>query len=122
MIQNTKILLLRGPRPRPVAVPWSGVAFGGYGHRNDLSAVSVRLPCIPMSRVTRLLALFLTFFAINSLASAAAVPLPPKEKFHLFLLVGQSNMAGRGTVTPDDKSSARAACSCSINPVSGYRP
>ena len=29
--------------------------------------------------------------------------LPPKEKFHLFLLVGQSNMAGRGVVTPADK-------------------
>jgi hypothetical protein len=57
-----------------------------------------------MSRVSRLLALFLTFSAINVIASAAAAaPLPPKEKFHLFLLVGQSNMAGRGTVTPDDK-------------------
>ena len=29
--------------------------------------------------------------------------LPPKEKFHLFLLVGQSNMAGRGVVTPADQ-------------------
>ena len=28
--------------------------------------------------------------------------LPPKEKFHLFLLVGQSNMAGRGVVSPAD--------------------
>lgn len=35
------------------------------------------------------------------LAQAAA--LPPKEKFHLFLLVGQSNMAGRGAVTPADR-------------------
>lgn len=34
---------------------------------------------------------------------AAASELPPKEKFHLFLLVGQSNMAGRGTVTPADQ-------------------
>ena len=32
-----------------------------------------------------------------------AAPLPTKEKFHLYLLVGQSNMAGRGTVTPEDK-------------------
>lgn len=30
-------------------------------------------------------------------------PLPPKEKFHLFLLVGQSNMAGRGVVAAEDK-------------------
>lgn len=29
--------------------------------------------------------------------------LPEKENFHLFLLVGQSNMAGRGTVTPADQ-------------------
>lgn len=29
--------------------------------------------------------------------------LPPKEKFHLFLLVGQSNMAGRGRIAPDDQ-------------------
>ena len=28
--------------------------------------------------------------------------LPAKEKFHLFLLVGQSNMAGRGVITPAD--------------------
>ena len=26
----------------------------------------------------------------------------PKEKFHLYLLIGQSNMAGRGTVEPQD--------------------
>lgn len=29
--------------------------------------------------------------------------LPDKDNFHLFLLVGQSNMAGRGKVTPDDQ-------------------
>lgn len=29
--------------------------------------------------------------------------LPEKEKFHLFLLVGQSNMAGRGQVEAEDK-------------------
>ncbi len=38
-----------------------------------------------------------------SLTASAAVALPAKENFHLFLLVGQSNMAGRGTVTPADK-------------------
>ncbi|MBI4622424.1 MAG: sialate O-acetylesterase [Verrucomicrobia bacterium] len=30
-------------------------------------------------------------------------PLPAKEKFHLFLLAGQSNMAGRGLVAPEDR-------------------
>jgi len=34
---------------------------------------------------------------------AAPVQLPEKENFHLFLLIGQSNMAGRGTVEPTDQ-------------------
>lgn len=34
---------------------------------------------------------------------ADEVPLPAKENFHLFLLVSQSNMAGRGEVTADDQ-------------------
>lgn len=42
-------------------------------------------------------------FAILPDAHAAAPSLPPKENFHLFLLVGQSNMAGRGVVAPADK-------------------
>lgn len=33
---------------------------------------------------------------------AQNVQLPPKENFHLFLLVGQSNMAGRGEVAAQD--------------------
>jgi hypothetical protein len=36
-------------------------------------------------------------------AFAASSALPAKDRFHLFLLVGQSNMAGRGAITPDDK-------------------
>ena len=36
-------------------------------------------------------------------ASAQDVSLPAKEKFQLFLLVGQSNMAGRGVVEEQDK-------------------
>lgn len=52
----------------------------------------------------RFLALFLAGAGlIASLAAAATAPLPPKEKFHLFLLVGQSNMAGRGVIAPQDK-------------------
>ena len=31
------------------------------------------------------------------------VTLPPKEQFHLFLLAGQSNMAGRGKVADEDR-------------------
>jgi len=33
----------------------------------------------------------------------AATGLPPKAQFHLFLLAGQSNMAGRGSVEPSDR-------------------
>ena len=40
-------------------------------------------------------------FAAGTLLPAAE--LPPKEKFHLFLLAGQSNMAGRGKIAPEDK-------------------
>lgn len=54
----------------------------------------------------------LTLVALMALAFAASIvttgkaeepELPPKDKFHLFLLVGQSNMAGRGKVTPADQ-------------------
>ena len=51
--------------------------------------------------VSRLVAAALCL--LGPLARAQALALPAKEKFHLFLLVGQSNMAGRGAVTPADK-------------------
>jgi len=47
--------------------------------------------------------LCLAWVSIAALAAAATPALPPKERFQLFLLVGQSNMAGRGVVTPVDK-------------------
>lgn len=40
---------------------------------------------------------------IAALAPAQEAALPAKENFHLFLLVGQSNMAGRGVVEEQDK-------------------
>ena len=45
-----------------------------------------------------LLALFVTVFS-----AAEDAPLPAKDKFHLFLLAGQSNMAGRGVVEAQDQ-------------------
>lgn len=53
---------------------------------------------------TRLIAVgwLLLMFVAADFASAQS-PLPAKEKFHLFLLVGQSNMAGRGKVEEQDK-------------------
>ena len=53
------------------------------------------------SLLVRLAALALGLLA--SFGRAADAPLPPKEKFQLFLLVGQSNMAGRGPLTEADK-------------------
>ena len=46
---------------------------------------------------------FLCALIFAHLATAQDAKLPAKEKFHLFLLVGQSNMAGRGTVEAQDK-------------------
>ncbi len=46
----------------------------------------------------------LAFGLIPALPGAAEpAKVPPKEKFHLFLLVGQSNMAGRGKVEDQDR-------------------
>jgi hypothetical protein len=55
-----------------------------------------------MRRMIRPLA-FLCALLFANLAVAENAALPAKEKFHLFLLVGQSNMAGRGTVEQQDK-------------------
>ncbi|MEO6740875.1 MAG: sialate O-acetylesterase, partial [Chthoniobacteraceae bacterium] len=46
---------------------------------------------------------FLCALLLSHFAAAQNSALPAKEKFHLFLLVGQSNMAGRGTVEEQDK-------------------
>ncbi len=47
--------------------------------------------------------LILIIFTLIGFAAAQDAPLPPKDKFHLFLLVGQSNMAGRGVLEEQDK-------------------
>ena len=44
----------------------------------------------------------LVLTAVAGLAAESA-PLPAREKFHLYLLIGQSNMAGRGVVEAQDK-------------------
>ncbi|MES2696887.1 MAG: sialate O-acetylesterase [Verrucomicrobiota bacterium] len=41
--------------------------------------------------------------ALLRLEASDAPKLPAKESFHLYLLIGQSNMAGRGKVEPQDK-------------------
>ncbi len=49
-----------------------------------------------------LIPVLLAFGACQSSAQPSQ-PLPTKEKFHLFLLVGQSNMAGRGRIAGQDR-------------------
>ena len=44
-----------------------------------------------------------TVAACGVTAATNSVSLPKKENFHLFLLVGQSNMAGRGYLEDEDK-------------------
>ena len=46
---------------------------------------------------------FLCVLLLSHFAAAQNVALPAREKFHLFLLVGQSNMAGRGTMEEQDR-------------------
>ncbi len=49
----------------------------------------------------RLLLLLLAFLGNLGFAQTESAPaLPPKEKLHLYLLIGQSNMAGRGVLDP----------------------
>lgn len=52
---------------------------------------------------TRRLLLLLSLLAVTLAPAAEPASLPTKDKLHLYLLVGQSNMAGRGTVEPADQ-------------------
>jgi hypothetical protein len=58
-----------------------------------------------MRKVTSLFFSSAAIALLFTISASAAEPakLPAKEKFHLFLLVGQSNMAGRGKVEAQDK-------------------
>jgi hypothetical protein len=53
----------------------------------------------------RRLLLFTALLHLLAIATDAAEPVKPpaREKFHLFLLIGQSNMAGRGVVEEQDR-------------------
>ena len=60
----------------------------------------LRLSCIVLLSIT---AAVVSASAQATTTNAEAVPptLPPKEKLQVYLLMGQSNMAGRGKVEPD---------------------
>jgi hypothetical protein len=60
----------------------------------------------PLTRriVSNALLLAVSFSATATRAADdPALTLPAKDKFHLYLLIGQSNMAGRGAVEAEDK-------------------
>lgn len=50
--------------------------------------------------LTIILFLIISLFTLN--INAVEIELPTKENFHLFLLIGQSNMAGRDAIEPID--------------------
>lgn len=56
-----------------------------------------------MPRTVLLVTALAASLALVGHAAGPAKPPAAKEKFHLFLLVGQSNMAGRGKPTEDDR-------------------
>jgi len=60
-------------------------------------------------RLTEILPVLLTALRLSASADEAGpttqtMKLPPKKNFHLYLLMGQSNMAGRGKIEAEDKS------------------
>lgn len=55
-----------------------------------------------MNRLLSIAALIISI-PLVSFAYGTETALPAKENFHLYLLVGQSNMAGRGKVADEDK-------------------
>lgn len=54
-------------------------------------------------KVMQLLSLLIVLLATTISRGEEQPKLPVKERFHLYLLIGQSNMAGRGTVEEQDK-------------------
>jgi len=61
------------------------------------------MPRLTSAPITTALIVLLTLSVFTSADAQDAANLPGKEKFHIYLLIGQSNMAGRGIMTEDDK-------------------
>ena len=66
----------------------------------------MRFPAVP-AMIVALLLVGQSTAAAQSGDTKDADKLPPKQHFHLYLLMGQSNMAGRGTVRDEDRSTDR---------------
>ncbi len=58
---------------------------------------------MPLCEAFVLLVALVVGFHREAAADEPAIKLPTKEQFHLYLLIGQSNMAGRGKIEQQDK-------------------
>ncbi|HTV25019.1 MAG TPA: sialate O-acetylesterase [Polyangiaceae bacterium] len=56
-----------------------------------------------VTALSRIAFALLPLVLVGNARADDAVRLPPRGEFHLFLLAGQSNMAGRGEVEPSDR-------------------
>lgn len=64
----------------------------------------LRSSFVPVAPVAALSIVWLaSAFVTPVVRGAEPTTLPRKDRLHLYLLIGQSNMAGRGAVEPDDK-------------------
>lgn len=101
-------------------------------------------PCRPQDRsrdfrfANRLTTILLSFAMVLTSAASAVEPrptvpsvkLPGKKKFHLYLLMGQSNMAGRGKIETEDKTpnprvltfATNATWQIAVEPITHDRP
>jgi hypothetical protein len=75
-------------------------------HRKILTALTISLGCLFLGLLTVFCQAKEPVSAKGTGSHSKSVPatLPSdKEKFYIFLLIGQSNMAGRGVIDPEDK-------------------
>ena len=95
-------LMLRDRPSSELPLPWRE-RVGVRGSRSLRLETGVSFHPKPI----RELALLMLVFWLGSMAQASAAgaerKLPPKPRFHVYLLMGQSNMAGRGRMTDEDR-------------------
>ena len=122
-------MLSLSPQPPPIPDPASSGTVSFPLEVTDATSTSTHIGYEDRDTETpgtkemiRLALLALALLVGPSAALHADEPakLPASEKFHLYLLVGQSNMAGRGKVEEPDKK-PHHGCGRSTRPASGGR-
>jgi hypothetical protein len=82
-----------------MAVRWGAWPLLPFGELCVMKLIRLVFLVIRVLLVTPVL-----FVTVNARADEPAdISLPAKERFHLYLLVGQSNMAGRGAIDAEDR-------------------